>query len=156
MTRVNLINPKFLLDQHLMAEYREIPMVPAALNRSLKAKTFPKIPKEYTLNSGHVTFFYNKSSFIKKRYALLQEELINRGFQIDLDRKTNFEVFDRILDKEFIPNQKDITINLERIILRFIEKSSFYKYYGKTKTDYFDFINEKLKTGEIFENFGPN
>ena len=64
MTRINLVNPKELTDQHLVAEYREIFMVGSSLQRSMKSKSWNKtinnIPKEFTLNKGHVTFLYNK------------------------------------------------------------------------------------------------
>ena len=38
MTRINIIPPSELTDQHLIAEYREIFMVPASLRRTLKSK----------------------------------------------------------------------------------------------------------------------
>ena len=67
MTRINSnIDPKKLTDQHLMAEYRELPMVPAALRKSLRTQSvktiLSKIPKRYKLNSGHVLFFVDKFS----------------------------------------------------------------------------------------------
>ena len=66
MTRINIIEPSELTDQHLIAEYREIFMVGSALQRSLKSKNWEKtkknLPKEFTLNAGHVKFFFNKGS----------------------------------------------------------------------------------------------
>ena len=53
MTRINIIPVQELYDQHLIAEYREITMVPAALKRTLKSKAglnYSKIPNNYTLN----------------------------------------------------------------------------------------------------------
>ena len=50
MTRINLVNPSELKDQHLIAEYREITMIPAALNRTLNSKIGlrrEKISKKY-------------------------------------------------------------------------------------------------------------
>ena len=38
MTRINIIPTNELYDQHLIAEYREITMVPAALKRILNSK----------------------------------------------------------------------------------------------------------------------
>ena len=38
MTRINIVHPSELTDQHLIAEYREITMVPAALKRTLNSK----------------------------------------------------------------------------------------------------------------------
>ena len=68
MTRINLITPSKLADQHLFAEWREIKMIPPALMRSLKSKNeqdiISKISNTYTLNKGHVTFFYDKINFL--------------------------------------------------------------------------------------------
>ena len=61
MTRINIIDPAELTDQHLIAEYREITMVPGSLNRTLNSKIGykeSKVPKRYTLNGGHVYFFW--------------------------------------------------------------------------------------------------
>ena len=75
MTRINLVEPGELSNQHLVAEYREIFMVGSALQRSLKSKNWKKIkqnlPKEFTLNVGHVKFFYNKGKYLYKRYRLI-------------------------------------------------------------------------------------
>ena len=62
MTRINIIEPSELTDQHLIAEYREIFMVGSSLQRSLKSKNWnPKdIPIKFTLNTGHVKFFMIK------------------------------------------------------------------------------------------------
>ena len=71
MTRINIIPVQELFDQHLIAEYREITMVPAALNRTLKSKgglDLSKISSNYTLNKGHVYFFYDKGKYLYKRY----------------------------------------------------------------------------------------
>ena len=62
MTRINLVEPSELTDQHLIAEYREITMVPGSLKRTLVSKSGyqeKKVPKKFTLNGGHVYFFYN-------------------------------------------------------------------------------------------------
>jgi deoxyribonuclease (pyrimidine dimer) len=63
MTRINIIPVEELMDQHLIAEYREITMAPVILARTLSSKTgldYKKISKSYTLNKGHVYFFYDK------------------------------------------------------------------------------------------------
>lgn len=62
MTRINAgIAPAELHRRHLIAEYRETLMVPAALRRSLRIRTATDIltgvPKQFTLNKGHVSFF---------------------------------------------------------------------------------------------------
>ena len=45
MTRINIIEPSELTDQHLIAEYREIFMVGSVLQRSLKSKNWDKTKK---------------------------------------------------------------------------------------------------------------
>ena len=73
MTRINIIAVSELTDQHLIAEYREITMVPAALKRTLNSKagfSKNKIPDKFTLNRGHVYFFYDKGLYLDKRYLL--------------------------------------------------------------------------------------
>ena len=84
MTRINIVPAKELYDQHLIAEYREIFMVGSSLQRSLKSPGWPKlmIPEEFTLNQGHVKFFYNKLLYLKNRYISLYNECIKRGFNV--------------------------------------------------------------------------
>ena len=45
MTKINLVEPRELSNQHLVAEYREIFMVGSALQRSLKSKNWEKTKK---------------------------------------------------------------------------------------------------------------
>ena len=71
MTRINIIPVSELTDQHLIAEYREITMIPAALTRTLNSKSGfikKKIPDRFTLNTGHVYFFYDKGLYLYNRY----------------------------------------------------------------------------------------
>lgn len=134
MTRINIVPPSELTDQHLVAEYREIFMVPAALKRSLKSKNgFDKrrIPARYTLNSGHVMFFYDKMQYLKNRYASLVEEMKLRGMNPDPDR-----IFpDHDIPKEFFndwaPIDGDFDIIRERISLRISERPGWYKMNGE-------------------------
>jgi deoxyribonuclease (pyrimidine dimer) len=138
MTRINLVHAKDLADQHLFAEWREIKMVPAALRRSLKTRTkgdiLAGIPKRYTLNKGHVTFFFNKLLFLYDRYAELTEELATRGYELTY-HDPHF-IFFRDIPEDFktVEWQHDDTekaINIERILLRISEKPLWYRYYGE-------------------------
>ena len=65
MTRINLVPPEELCDQHLLAEHRELTRIPNAVAKGkyhLKGQ-----PAEYKLGEGHVRFFFNKLAFLKKR-----------------------------------------------------------------------------------------
>lgn len=149
--RINIIPPKELYDQHLMAEIREIKMLPKALVRSINSKQgidFKNLPKQfptYTLNKGHGKFFYNKLGFIERRFQELLNEANLRGFTLQqktkelYDSEYNYSSLMAYKDNPFIniyqdyfPSKVEQEINKERIELRRQEKIGFYKYYGKS------------------------
>lgn len=135
MTRINIVEPNELSDQHLMAEYREIFMVGSALQRSIRSKNFTKnstkYPKKFTLNSGHVSFFYDKGKYLNNRYESIKKELKSRGFNLDKERifKRHQWPDDRYNDWQ--PTSKDQDIARERINLRLSEKKGWYRYRGR-------------------------
>lgn len=141
MTRVNLVDPVLLADQHLFAEWREIKMVPAALRRSLRTRNkndiLRNISNEYTLNKGHVTFFYDKMNFLSDRYSMLTDELVKRGYELQTHDVS--DIFYNNIPEEFktiewSPTKYEIKINVERILLRLSERPNWYRYTGKLET----------------------
>ena len=137
MTRINLVNPKELSDQHLIAEYREIFMVGSALQRSLNSprweKTKKTLPSEFTLNNGHVKFFYNKGKYLHKRYLRLIDEMKERGMNPDPKRKFKTEQWPTELYKDWEPKKQDIEIIKARIQQRINQKPSWYRWRKATK-----------------------
>lgn len=134
MTRINLVDPEELTDQHLVAEYREIFMVGSSLQRTLHSKRGydpERIPKEFTLNGGHVMYFYNKGKYLYKRYQLLREEMIRRGMKPDPERKFKVDQFPPELFNDWTPSERDKNIVRERIMHRIAEKPDFYRHTGK-------------------------
>lgn len=132
MTRINLVEPEELMDQHLLAEYREIRLLCANLQRTLNSKhgfQEKKVPKQFTLNAGHVYFFYNKGQYIHRRYQALQEEMRKRGISADLEFP--LEKWPRKLYNDWSPSESDKNIVRERIALRISQKPGWYRYYGK-------------------------
>ena len=131
MTRINIISPSELTDQHLIAEYREIFMVAGSLKRTLISKNGylqSKVPKEYTLNSGHVYFFYNKGKYLNKRYNLIIKEMKLRGFNPDMERKFPKDIFiNNNLYNDWSPNQNDIKIIRQRISEKIALKPNWYR-----------------------------
>ena len=130
MTRINLINVNELSDQHLIAEYREITMVPAALKRTLNSRNgliLKNIPKNFTLNKGHVTFFYNKGQYLFNRYRLLINEMKKRGFYVDQTRKFPKEVFPSELYNDWKPSSDDQKIIRKRISEKIQQKPNWYR-----------------------------
>ena len=137
MTRINLVDPSELSDQHLVAEYREIFMVGSSLQRSLKSKNWEKtlanIPVKYTLNKGHVTFFYNKGKYLYNRYELLIEEMKNRGMNPDSERKFKTEQWPDKLFKDWEPEPDDYKVIRARIKEKIEMKPDWYRF-TKNKT----------------------
>lgn len=122
------------MDQHLVAEYRELLMVPGSLKRTLASKNgynAKKVSQKYTLNKGHVYFFYNKGLYLEKRYKALIEEMQARGMNPDLSRVFPKEVYPDYLYKDWEPTEEEMDIARERINLRISEKPSWYR---KTKS----------------------
>ena len=133
MTRINIIPASELTDQHLIAEYREITMVPGSLKRTLKSKAgFRKerVSSKYTLNSGHVYFFYDKGLYLNRRYKELVQEMEERGFNPDPDRKFPKEVFPKELYNDWMPSLDEQKIVRQRIEEKIKMKPNWYR---KTK-----------------------
>lgn len=137
MTRINVIDPSQLTDQHAMAEYRELPMVMGALRRSLVAKNgMAKPGSSYTLNAGHVRFFFNKGDWLKRRYYALVMELLERGYHLDPARRADFTVFENNgLNGSWCATEEALHINRERIQQRILAKPDWYKYNRKPIVD---------------------
>jgi deoxyribonuclease (pyrimidine dimer) len=100
MARINLIPPEELTDQHLFAEFREIKMIPKSLVRSLKARglsgVLKIIPDSFTLNKGHMCFFYDKGKYLHNRYISIKDELRNRNVLFNEDSKFDPDgIFDK-------------------------------------------------------------
>ena len=134
MTRINIIDPALLSDQHLVAEYRETPMVPAALKRTLASKrgySRNRVPKQYTLNTGHVTFFYDKLGYLSKRYDQLVSEMLVRGMRPDLHRELNFDGIPQECFGDWTPTKPEQRVVVERISLRLRQRGDWYRQHGK-------------------------
>jgi len=162
--RINIIDPSWLTDQHLIAEYREIKMMPKVLIRSIYSKKGiikDDLPVEYTLNTGHGKFFYYRMQYIVNRFEELKKEIISRGFQCNCvnlfegythSSGIRIESLDEIPSEFFgnyIPDQKDIDILLERILLRISDKPLWYKL-RQTPHDWKIFYKENLQ--KIYNN----
>lgn len=131
MTRINAnISPKHLHRRHLIAEYREITMVPAALRRSLMTRTASAIrkgiPEKFTLNKGHVTFFFDKMEFLRKRFEALCDEIEARGYKCDRGRAVAFGGFDPEFNTDWLATARDNELVWERIELRMAQKPHLY------------------------------
>jgi len=132
LTRINIIPVEELTDQHLMAEYREIFMVGSALQRSLNSKSWnpKKIPDKFTLNKGHVMFFYDKGKYLFKRYDEIREELKKRNFKLDDHRHFKTYQFPIEYFNDWEPTDEDQKLIRQRIEERILQKPEWYRHYG--------------------------
>ena len=131
MTRVNLVPVEELMDQHLMAEYREAPMVPSALRRSLRTRKIEDIlkgiPKEFTLNKGHVSFFYDKLQYLQERFADIKCELRMRGFKLDETRQLGVHDIPSVFFQDYVPTDKALITIRQRIAEKIAMKPDWYR-----------------------------
>ncbi|CRZ19241.1 pyrimidine dimer DNA glycosylase/endonuclease V [Kingella kingae] len=122
MTRINLVPPTELCDQHLLAEHRELTRIPNAVAKGKFSLVGQ--PTDYKLGEGHVRFFFNKLRFLQKRYALLHEECLARGFNVQ-NRWTEQLPSNPELWQDYTPTEIALAINRERIAERMPQKARF-------------------------------
>jgi len=125
MVRINCgIEPEYLSDQHLVAEYREILLAFGYYN-----KNGNKGLKEATNNlMNPIRFYHNKRKYLIKRFFDLKEEMIRRGMKPTKDIK--LKNVKMILYNDFEPKEQHIERIKERIIQRLNEKPNLYRYCG--------------------------
>lgn len=132
MTRINgNIQPEKLIDQHLLAEYREIVRIPNMVKKNINLdfinKKLKSIPENFKLGTGHVLFFYNKISFLHKRFLLLKDELSNRNIINNMD-DSPFKNIPCILYNDI--NEIDNKIIIDRISERINSMKKLPRYKG--------------------------
>jgi deoxyribonuclease (pyrimidine dimer) len=112
LTRVNAgIHPEELPGKLLLAEHREIIRIPNCINSG--RAIIKNLPSVFTLNKGHVKFFYNKLEYIKKRYILIYEECLKRGYKVT-DMSGSF-IYRQDLYNDWEETQEARALLLERI-----------------------------------------
>lgn len=141
MTRINLVPVQELADQHLMAEYRELPRVFGAVQKHIEAgKTIKdfKISQMYLLGTGHVTFFYNKLLYLSNRHEQIVLECIKRGINISNIEKYDISHFPSVWCNDYIPTEKEIEISRARLIEKLMMKPNWYKFSTDSIPKYYE------------------
>ena len=127
MTRIKVVPPETLTDQHLLAEYRELPRVlplaAAAVRRGVVLG-----PPRYTLGKGHVTFFYSRTDYLVGRHMAIVTELLSRGY--NLSRREPLVAVVGCGVSRWQPTERDILVNLERLRERLRSQPDFYTLRG--------------------------
>lgn len=144
MVRINIINPKNLTDQHLVAEYDEMLMLLGYVKKYPKIKIIngkSEIPERYCLGKGHIKFFKDKLKYIKDRHEIIKKEMHNRGFQTKVT--INLKDYPKNLHNDWKPHKDDYVIIINRIIEKINKKPKYYRYYGEYKDK--DFLIKLLR-----------
>lgn len=117
MTRINCVPAQELCNQHLFAEWRELPRIVNHVNAKNGNVNMKGAPQYYKLGTGHVKFFYNKLKFLVERHKRLSAELLRRGYNInaeELQVDIPKEDFDYLYN-DWEPDQLDLRLNRQRI-----------------------------------------
>lgn len=137
MTRINsAISVQNLTDEHLLAEHREIKRLPDNFLKALKSGALRRIPKEFCLGTGHVTFFLDKQMFLLKRYYQIHTECLKRGFNVE-DYSDNWLGLEDWMKErgcwyDYTPTETEKHLLRTRICERIVtSKKERFHYYGK-------------------------
>lgn len=95
-----------------MAEHRELKRIPNVVSRGrYNLKTSPS---EFTLGKGHVSFFYTRLGYLKKRYIELYNECRERGLNVQ-NYESSWDGVPPELMGDYTPTEKGIAIVSARI-----------------------------------------
>ena len=151
MARVNVgLNPRYLADQHLVAESVEITMITGQLKKAgyvIKGK----IPKEFPLGPGHMNFFKDKLLYLNSRLESVNTEMRRRGFNPGTSLKDVLTEAPETLLNDWIPTTKAFLEIRDRVCSRLITRTNgrpgqgFYRYQRTNIQDIKDFV-EKIKS----------
>ena len=118
MTRINIsVPPKELCRQHLLAEHREIVRVPNVVSKG--KFNLVNQPKEFTLGTGHVKFFYTRLLFLKNRYEEIYKECVNRGYNVRYFGNAWDNIPSKLMN-DYVPTDNDDKLIRARIEERLI------------------------------------
>lgn len=123
MTRINVIPPNELCDQHLLAEHRELTRIPNYIVKKEGHVALSTLTS-YTLGKGHVLFFRDKLLFLYLRYTSLHQECLNRGFSVTNKWPAEVKNYSQLWNNYQV-TELDIIINKARIAERMPLKPRF-------------------------------
>jgi hypothetical protein len=151
MARVNCgVPPKYISDQHLIAESVEITMITGGLKKhGFKIKS--EIPPKFSMGTGHINFFKNKIKYLNCRLKEVNKELQSRG----VDAKTYIDEseYPQHLINDWIPTFEDSSIIRNRIAERLITPLKARKNFHRYKKQIIENIEEfaqNLLESELF------
>lgn len=152
MTRINLIPAETICDQHLVAEIKEINQLAGSFRKSLNSANgiiLSKISPWFTLNAGHVYFFYDKGKYLHTRFNALKEEAIRRGYVITAEFNNEWADHPSLYN-DWTPDRQAYMVIGERLLEKLTAKPLWYKLYGReVPAAYFKFLSFLADRGKI-------
>ena len=130
MTRINVVPVKELSDQHLIAEYHELPRV---IKQNINTEN---APDRYKLGEGHVRWARAHAKYCMERYEALCKEMTFRGFKVTHTAAELYKLYIKLpreLHKYYLVTNDAILINRERLI----ERSQGCKWTKRRKPWYY-------------------
>ena len=131
MTRINLVPVQELADQHLFAEYRELPRVFGKVREHIsKGRKINdlNIPSSFVLGKGHMAFFYNKLKFLVDRHSSIVKECLRRGINISNTDLNDISDLPEKYCNDYYPTLQEIEISKARLIEKYKMKPQWYKF----------------------------
>ena len=129
MTRVNVVSPKELSDQWLIAEYRELPRV-------FKGNfALTNVPKNYKLGTGHVKWARYFGYYTNSRFQEILKEMQYRGFKTSFTGNFISYIKDE-MKNTYKPTSVDLKLNRNRLIERYKANPKVHKWTKREKPNY--------------------
>lgn len=128
MTRINVIPVSELSDQHLIAEYHELPRV---LKQDIN---IADAPEKYCLGKGHVKWARKHALYCLSRYMELLAEMEFRGFNPKY--LADKELVDGFFFDCYEVMPEDIELNRQRIREKYQTKPNWYRWTKRTKPEW--------------------
>lgn len=119
MTRINCIPVEELVNEHLVAEYKELPRAAKLAFKRFDKDPNYKPPSTYRLGTGHVMFFLDKGQWLADRHAQLVAEMRRRGMQVNFPTYPDYHPQQWMGNWE--PTEEAMRLNRERIHERLIK-----------------------------------
>lgn len=126
MTRINLVPPQLLKNEHVLAEYKELPRIFTLATERHDRGQVPAdfdIPSRYVYGKGHVTFFFDKCAWLWRRYHMLCLELDDRNYKLNLNIQASIrDDTKRLMGTpwwgDWKPTHADYYLNFARLVRR--------------------------------------
>lgn len=137
MTRINLVPVEELSDQHLIAEYHELPRV-AKQKISIKGA-----PDKYCLGKNHMKWARKHLLFTLSRYYSICDEMYHRGFAVKypyvefLDFCLASPIAKEFVWRNYNLTEEDTALSRNRLIEKYRLRPDWYRWTGRCKPLYY-------------------